>query len=71
MLVLVTAVCTAGALKHKQQSIDQMTVINSNPNGTGPEIPVEFYKGKSLALHIADSIIVRVKFINGAIQQLL
>ena len=47
LLIIVTGACSSEALKRKQLVPEQKTIINSNPYGKGPEINIEFYKGKS------------------------
>jgi len=45
--VLVSAGCTAGALKRSEPAQEQKNILSTNLNGTGPEISVELYKGES------------------------
>jgi hypothetical protein len=47
LLIVVTSACSTGALKKNVVTPEQMTVINSNPNGKGAEISLELYKGES------------------------
>lgn len=47
VLLLITASCSSETLKNKQAAPEQKTLINSNIDGKGPEISIEFYKGKS------------------------
>jgi len=45
--VLIVSACTAGALKNKNQAPETKTSFSSNTEGKGPEIIVDFSKGKS------------------------
>jgi hypothetical protein len=47
LIIFVTGACSSQTLKEKQSVPEQKTVINSNSEGSGPEINLEFYKGKS------------------------
>lgn len=39
--------CSAGTLTKQQTDTEQLVIINSNQNGNGPDISIEFNKGKS------------------------
>jgi hypothetical protein len=47
LFLFVAAGCTAGGLKNKEAVPEQKTVLTTNQSGAGPELIVEFYKGKS------------------------
>jgi hypothetical protein len=47
VIILIAGACSAGVLRNNQTESDQKTIINSNTDGKGTEINLEFYKGKS------------------------
>lgn len=47
LIILVASGCSSGVLKEQQATTGQRIIINSNPNGNGPEISLELYKGES------------------------
>jgi len=46
-LVIALAGCSAGKIKNKAVENDPVTILNTNPDGRGPEILLEFRKGRS------------------------
>lgn len=46
-ITAITASCSSGVLKQQSAVSEQKILINSNEQGTGTEISVELYKGKS------------------------
>jgi len=42
-----TVACSTASMKKKETTPEQKTVINSNPEGKGPEITIELTRGKS------------------------
>jgi hypothetical protein len=59
-ILFVAGACSSSTLKRQQVTTEQKTIINSNPDGKGPEISLELYKGKSfyypmMALWIEDN----------------
>ncbi len=46
-LVIALAGCSAGKIKNKAVGNDPVTILNTNPDGRGPEIILEFRKGRS------------------------
>jgi hypothetical protein len=47
IIVLVAVACSSATTKKKESAPEQKTVINLNVNGKGPEITIEFTRGKS------------------------
>jgi hypothetical protein len=47
LFMIVAGACSPGVIKKQTATPEQKTIINSNLNGTGPEISIELYKGKS------------------------
>jgi len=47
LLLFVAGGCSSGIMKNKDTAPEQKTVLTTNQSGSGPEIIVEFYKGKS------------------------
>jgi len=45
-LVIALAGCSAGKIKNKAVENDPVTILNTNPDGRGPEIILEFRKGR-------------------------
>jgi hypothetical protein len=46
--ILITSVaCSTATMKNKEITPEQKTIVNSNPEGKGPEISIEFTKGES------------------------
>jgi hypothetical protein len=45
--VFMTSSCSRGTVKELNMTGEQKTIINTNPEGQGPEISIELYKGKS------------------------
>jgi hypothetical protein len=46
-LIILASACSSGVIKQQNMASDQKVIINSNSSGTGTEISVEFFKGKS------------------------
>jgi hypothetical protein len=47
VIILIAGACSAAILRNNQTEPDQKTIINSNIDGRGAEINLEFYKGDS------------------------
>ncbi|MBK7628988.1 MAG: hypothetical protein IPJ16_17630 [Bacteroidales bacterium] len=47
LMLLVAGGCSSGIMKNKDAAPEQMSVLTTNQGGRGPELIVEFYKGKS------------------------
>ncbi|MCE5347314.1 MAG: DUF2271 domain-containing protein [Bacteroidales bacterium] len=47
LMIFITGSCSSWKIKNLQSESEQIIVINSNIDGKGPEITLEFYKGKS------------------------
>lgn len=47
ILVFVLAGCSSGIMKNKDSAPEQKAVLTTNQSGRGPELIVEFYKGRS------------------------
>jgi hypothetical protein len=47
LIVLIAGACSAGTIRKQTAFPEQKTIINLNPEGKGPEISIELYKGES------------------------
>lgn len=46
-IILTAGACSSSSMKNKERVPEQKTVINSNINGKGPEITIEFTRGEA------------------------